>query len=91
MREEIGSTGTVVEETEIDKLLQDINEESDEAAEKYDASNQTKQQEISTRLAEAEGIRTIAMENLSETRKRKSEEETPNRSTKNEIQDQKRV
>ena len=80
MREEIGSTVTVVEETELDKLLQEIKEEPDEAAEQYDASNQTRQQEIETSRANAEGIRTIAMENLSETRKRRSEEESPNSS-----------
>ena len=71
MREQENSSGTVVEPTEIDMLLTDIRAETEEAAEKYDSLN-TKQKELEKSSREnAEVIRTVAMENLSDTQKRK--------------------
>lgn len=71
MREEENSSGTVQEETEIDQLLADIKSESDEAAERYESMNTNKQKEIEKAKENAESIRLLAMENLSDTQKRK--------------------
>ena len=83
MRQEENSSGTNQEPTEIDQLLTDIKSESDEAAERYDNINASKQKQLEKSKANAEAIRQVAMENLSDTRKRKGDsEESPTGSKK---------
>ena len=74
MREEEGASGIVVEPKEIDTLLREIKEESDVAAENYTEMNKQKQKDIENNRERAEEIRTVAMENLSTTQKRKNDE-----------------
>ena len=71
MREEENSSGTVQEPTEIDQLLTDIKSEFEEASERYENISASKQKELQQSKENAESIRQIAMENLSDTRKRK--------------------
>ena len=72
MREEEASSGTVQEQTELDILLEEVKCETDEASEKYEAVGSSKKKEQEKYKADAESIRNIAMENLTDTRKRKS-------------------
>jgi len=82
MREEENSSGTVQEPTEIDNLLEEIKSESEVAAEQFDTMNQNKQKQVEKARENAEQVRTVAMENLSETNKRKSLDISPTSSKK---------
>lgn len=70
MRQEESSSGTTVEESELDKLLQNIQEESEVYIAHYQQENEKTQLELNEQGRKVEAVRTLAMENLSDTRKR---------------------
>ena len=84
MRNEENASGIDCEETEIDNLLQNIKEESDEAIEMYNNQANEKKEKEEAEKAKAEEVRQLAMENLTQTKKRKSqEEEEPKKAKRN--------
>ena len=74
MSQEIASSGTNIEETELDQLCEEIKGEMDVYTEKYEDIDRKKQKEIENGQKNAQEVRTKAMESLSETRKRKEQE-----------------
>lgn len=74
MRAQEGSSRSSIDETELDQLLQNIMEESEEASENYDKDAKEKQEKGLKDRKDAEEVRRKALESLAQTRKRHSEE-----------------
>ena len=72
MRDEEASSGLQFEETELDNLLQNINDEMKVYLEKYETLTKEKQTEKQQELQKAEEVRDKAMESFSETNKRRN-------------------
>ena len=80
MRSQEAASGSVEEPSEWDLVMEEVSNEMDEAAEKHEATSSSKKKEEDKYKADAESIRTIAMENHAETRKPKSDENSPSSS-----------
>ena len=82
MRKEEGASGSNDKDTELDNLLQDIKEESDEADSTYDKQTKEKLKNMETDKNNAEDVRQKAMESLAETKKRKQIDDSSSCSSK---------
>ena len=72
MRNEEAASGVDCEESELDNILQNLKEETEETAETYNKQTCGKNQQEQAEKTSAEEVRKQAMESLSETKKRKS-------------------
>ena len=83
MKDQENESGGNEEPTELDVALFNIKSEWNEAKERYDEMTSGKIKEIQKSKDDAEAIRTLACENLSETRKRKSDDESSTKNKRN--------
>ena len=74
MRAQEGVSGSSAVETELDQLLQNIMEESQEASENYDKQTKEKQEKDLKQRKDAEEVRQRALESLAQTEKRHADE-----------------
>ena len=81
MRAQEGSSGSNRDETELDQLLQNIVEESQAASENYKKDSKDKHENGLKDCKDAEEVRQKALESLSETKKRHTEEEEQSQSS----------
>ena len=75
MRREEGESGSNEEDVELDNLLQNITEESNEASASHDDLSKQKLKKIEAEKSNPEDVRQHAMETFAETRKRKHKDD----------------
>lgn len=75
MREQENASGSNDNPSEIDQLMCDIKSEWKESSEQWANMTASKVKEVEKSKEDAESIRTVALENLSETKKRKADDE----------------
>ena len=75
MRREEGEFGSNEEDVELDNLLQNITEESNEASASHDDLSKQKLKKIEAEKSNPEDVRQHAMETFAETKKRKHKDD----------------
>ena len=75
MRREEGESGSNEEDVELDNLLQNITEESNEASASHDDLSKQKLKKIEAEKSNPEDVRQHAMETFAETKKRKHKDD----------------